>query len=109
MTRLPDRVRIGPYDFDIVDLDGEDAEKNYGAFDYSSQTIAVLPEYPTPFLEVDTVLHEILHGIFAVFRLKGKEGEEHLVSTIATGLTMVLRDNPKLRQWLDHSLERTPE
>lgn len=48
---------------------------------------------------VDTIIHEIFHGIFRstdlMFNQDG-ELEEHIVTVLATGLTTVMKDNPKL-------------
>lgn len=46
---------------------------------------------------VDSVLHEVLHGLWYMFDLDGdQEVEEHVVKVLATGLTCVMKDNPVL-------------
>ena len=49
-----------------------------------------------PLTVLDTLLHEILHAIWHEYGLADREPEEHAVLMLATGLTQVLYDNPKL-------------
>ena len=48
----------------------------------------------------DTLLHEVLHAIYAEYRLEDEDKEERTVSTIATALTQVMVDSAELRKWL---------
>lgn len=49
----------------------------------------------------DTALHELMHAIRALQgREYGGEIEEDYVRSLATGLTVVLRDNPQFARWL---------
>ena len=55
---------------------------------------------------VDSIIHEVLHGLFAMFDIKMEEQEEeHVVSALATGLTTVMKDNPDLFYSLQDMLE----
>lgn len=48
---------------------------------------------------VDSLIHEIIHGIFKMTNLRNgmdAEDEEHIVTVLATGLTTVMVDNPTL-------------
>ena len=49
-----------------------------------------------PLTVLDTLLHEILHAVWHEYGLEDKEPEEHAITVLATGLTQVLYDNPKL-------------
>jgi hypothetical protein len=60
-----------------------------------------------PDQERDTVLHELLHAIFFASNVKSilpgddtKELEEKLILSTATRLLELLRDNPKLVEYL---------
>lgn len=57
----------------------------------------------------DTVLHEVLHAIRqSQGREYGGEVEEDYVRSLATGLTVVLRDNPEFAKWLiSHPRKKT--
>lgn len=49
----------------------------------------------------DTIVHEILHGVFYLMDVGlSSEQEEFVVRKVATGLTQVLMDNPHLLTYL---------
>lgn len=50
-----------------------------------------------PELEVDTLIHEILHAI--EYKM-GLTHNEHYVNRFATGLTAVFHDNPKVLEYI---------
>lgn len=55
---------------------------------------------------VDSILHEVLHGVIHMFALDiGPEEEEQLVSAVATGITTVMKDNPDLMPALQDMLD----
>ena len=57
---------------------------------------------------VDTIIHEILHGIYSAFYMgdpNDPEEEERVVSLMATGLTTIMKDNPKLFKSLQDMLD----
>jgi hypothetical protein len=49
---------------------------------------------------------EIVHAIFAVGTVQIKQGEEHVVSVIATYLAQIIRDNPEFVTWLQATVKR---
>lgn len=54
-----------------------------------------------PHDEADTLLHEVLHAILhCQGRENGGDEEETYVRAIATGLLVVLRENPEFTKWL---------
>lgn len=55
--------------------------------------------------QTNTMIHEMLHGIFHVYNIDSKAEEEYLVTCIANGLTGVMRDNPKLFPMLQRQLK----
>ena len=95
-------VKVGPTDFSIeyVPLN----EELFGDFSYINSRIRIEENLKGSAL-VDTVLHEILHAIWKLGQLKDKrEDEERAVAIMATYLTQVLRDNPKMLTWLKKNL-----
>ncbi|MDQ3014189.1 MAG: hypothetical protein M3X11_26220, partial [Acidobacteriota bacterium] len=105
MSKLPPAVKIGAYDFKFICNKGHEADA-HGEIYYVSQEIFLSSKFPSPERAVDTVLHEIFHGLWHQSLLKRKEREEPVVTTMATGLTQVFRDNPKLLEWIRDSLKR---
>jgi len=95
-------VKVGPTDFSIeyVPLNDE----LFGDFSYINSRIRIEENLKGTAL-VDTVLHEILHAIWKLGQLKDKrEDEDRAVAIMATYLTQVLRDNPKMLTWLKKNL-----
>ena len=93
---IPKKIKIGPYDYSVT-VENEDwlnAHETYGHCYHAKRKISiVLLDNPSV---IDTLLHEVMHACYAVMDLKDKEGEETTVTRLATAMTMVFRDNPKL-------------
>jgi len=49
----------------------------------------------------ETLLHEILHGIYWSYNIHDEDKEERIVTTIAVGLSQVFTDNPKISKYLE--------
>jgi hypothetical protein len=49
---------------------------------------------------------EVIHAIFAVATVQVKQGEEHVVSVVATYLAQVIRDNPDFVTWLQSTVKK---
>lgn len=50
--------------------------------------------------EADTIVHEVLHAVWWLMDIGLSNQEEHVVRKLATGLTLVLKDNPQLLAYL---------
>ena len=103
---LPHSVRVGPHDIRFATLGIADAKRNYGTFVPAEQEIQLQQEYGSGSMATETVLHELLHAIFAVATVQVKHGEEHIVSVVATYLAQIIRDNPELVIWLQRTVVR---
>jgi hypothetical protein len=57
-------------------------------------------------MAAETVLHELLHAVFAVASVQAKQGEEHIVSVVATHLAQIIRDNPEFVTWLQATVKK---
>jgi hypothetical protein len=98
--RLPDKIKIGPYDIALKRMTHQEAGADYGQFCSRTQSIGLCEDFPSSFMEADTLMHEILHGIWWERDMRAKDGEERIVAEFSGGLTQVLRDNPGLLAWL---------
>ena len=49
---------------------------------------------------------ELMHAVFAVATVQVKQGEEHIVSVVATYLAQIIRDNPEFVTWLQRTVSR---
>lgn len=59
----------------------------------------------SPEQQADTLIHEVLHAIWASRSMPDRIGEEEAVTRLASGLATVLRDNPDLPLWLEQALQ----
>jgi hypothetical protein len=88
--------------------DGKDNPQVLGYFSGNEQTICVkkaLDKKPTQAAEI--LMHEVFHGIaYHTNVFEGmRDKEEHVVDTMATGLILILKDNPELVDYLKESLK----
>tara|TARA_R110000868_G_scaffold51977_1_gene164559 strand:- start:78 stop:380 length:303 start_codon:yes stop_codon:yes gene_type:complete len=90
--KLPKHVRVAGYNCNIVraPLDGD-----FGAFDANTNTIEIDDAISSDALEASTVLHETVHAIMHIYRIKVPD-EEALAEILETALLQFLKDNKTL-------------
>jgi hypothetical protein len=97
-VNLPASVRILHRDYKIVPFDHaemvSDRDGSMGQYKKLKGEISYM-RMESGSEMVDSILHEILHGLFSHFDVDAAN-EEHIVATLGTGLTSVMRDNPAL-------------
>lgn len=101
--RKPKQVKVIGQTFkisfdDSVTLD--DGQKVQGYM--SSQEGRIAIRNSRPFLEVDTLIHEIFHAL--EYKV-GLDHNEYWVHRIATGFTQVLKDNPAVAKYIIERLK----
>ena len=102
--QLIDKVKIGPYTFDINDRSEEwhRSTGDYGSTLIDNLVINVVTEDRPAMFVLDTLLHEIVHGIWEVWHLgNDDEQEERIVASLSTAILGVLKDNPDLRKLIE--------
>jgi Zn-dependent peptidase ImmA (M78 family) len=74
---------------------------NHGICDNAKQVIHIDGEQ-TPFEECDTLIHELLHAVWAQMSLTDLDDqlEERIVRALGTGLAGMYSDNPKLLDYI---------
>jgi len=103
---LPDIIRIGPYDIKVEKVEKiDDRDDDYAQFLSVEEKLIIIYEFGSKFAAADTVIHELLHGIWKFQHLPKKSEEERTVSVIATGLITIFRDNPKLLKWISQAYD----
>lgn len=104
---FPKTIRIGPFTVPVVVKDVPKDEEGRILFgQYTAlATIELNTIAPNPIHAADTVIHEVLHGLYGNAGLGPMCQEEQVVSVLSTGLVQVLRDNPKLVAWLTKALK----
>lgn len=105
IAALPRTIKIGPYDWNLVVMEGSDGDL-CGQADFEPHFLRLWPDNLTsPSHVVGIFLHEALHVIFDVQNLtkmkrEKDEREEAIVSGFESGLISLFRDNPKLMTWM---------
>jgi len=101
---LPESVKIGyvDYQFDFWPDTFASTEEAQGEFFQSAGKIGLKESTLDSIHGVNTVLHEIMHGIIYQYGLVETLGEkeEVTVNTITNGLTTVFKDNPWLVDYI---------
>lgn len=106
MDPIFEHIKIGPYRFEVNERNVEWMEKNaaHGTFDTLNLQINVVTENRDKIVILDTLLHEILHGIYYLFQLSKGDSEERVVSALSTGLLTVLIDNPEIIKYIQRTV-----
>lgn len=90
-------VKIGKRKYKVAYEDM--TEDLWGHIEYKTQTIHVNNTIPLIDMQV-TLLHEIMHGIFNEMGRKSNMKDEDLICAISECLYSVIRDNPKMIQYI---------
>lgn len=104
-------VKVGPQKFSVIQRDSnEDGMLNDGAYGYTldNKNLIVIASGLGNGKQQITLLHEILHAVrmnFDGMPRPTKEDdfeswEHYFIAMYETGLLAVLKDNPKLVEWL---------
>jgi hypothetical protein len=96
--KLPASARIAGYKCKITRADLiVNGEGDYGTFDYNTNEIEIAREtdFASEEQEASTLLHEIIHGVLGIYKIKVPD-EEEMVEKLETALIQVLRDNKTL-------------
>lgn len=109
MATLPKTVRIGPMKYDIkmvgdlhlIDEEGDKRECS-GLHSPYLQLIQLNADNPNEY-NLATLIHEITHGILESAGQKG-EHPEPLVNAIAYGMLDLMRQNPRLIDYIQEQL-----
>jgi len=96
---LPKTIRIGPFDIPLIVKDKINDEDNTGLYTHGV-SLELRANQNNAAYALDTLLHELAHGIYNTFGLCKKSSEESVVTAFAAGFAMVLRDNPELAAWI---------
>lgn len=108
-VRRPAEIKIGKKKYRVTSRSKAWGQKNkaYGQITYDKALIEIAgnhedqPSHSKMFEMVDTVVHEIFHGVIKECNIKldGRK-EEKFVKNLATGYCKTLLDNPQLLEWL---------
>ena len=88
---LQKQIKIGGLVYDVEHK--ADIKDYWGKVSYGERKIVLEKNWPNKTQELNTILHECIHGILEERGIKHKES---LVLSLGNGLTALLKDNPKL-------------
>ena len=100
MIELPSQLKIGPYDYEVMQMDEEHRkvminEDLFGSHHTENSKIVVYLTGNSS-IDVNTLWHEIKHALWFLFGLQDSDDEERIVNALSNGELMVLKDNPEL-------------
>lgn len=109
MLRLPVAVRVGPFDLTVkiceaADFTEREGETTEGEWSDRDHLIRLRDTHPSALSLMDTLLHEIGHAIYDIYRLTDDDDQERIVATMATAWTQIFRDNPALLNWMNDAV-----
>ena len=98
---LPDEVRIGCYDYEVVETDEIlllDNKRCKGHIDHNAHQIKIASnDMFSRQSKEQTLWHEIIHGIIDYRNVNyGNANEETFVDELATGLYLLCKSNGRL-------------
>tara|TARA_Y100000296_G_scaffold84947_1_gene119645 strand:- start:823 stop:1173 length:351 start_codon:yes stop_codon:yes gene_type:complete len=106
MNKIPIVLKIAAFDITVEDLPHGNELNGWGDFSALHQRIRLdktsLQKLPRKY--ADSFLHETLHAVCWVYGVQDEDKEERVVTTIATGLAQVFRDNPEVLPWIEEKL-----
>ena len=98
--KIPREVKIANHIFKIkIDNKNMKANNKHGECSPSELTIRISDDYNLSHIK-ETLLHEIMHGIWWAYNVHDKDDEERTVTTLTVGLSQVFNDNPKIMEFL---------
>ena len=99
---LPNSIKIGyaQYTFDFWPDTFATTEEAQGEFFQVAHKIGLKESTIPSVAGVNTLLHEVLHGVVYQWALDLGDKEEHTVNTLSNGLTTVFVDNPWLVDYI---------
>ena len=102
---LPASVKVGRrvYAIEEWDVRGAVGADRYGECAHTEATIRICTIYGQA-QAASTLLHEILHAVWAMWRLRDDDNEERTVGALENGIATVWLDNPQVFAWIGAGL-----
>lgn len=106
LPRRPKKIKINESEYKVISRSKEWGKKQFGQITYDKKLIEIA-EGQNPEEYLDTVIHEVMHGIIEEYDVEmDRRKEEKFVTQISNYLTDVLKKNPKLVEWLSHQSQK---
>lgn len=95
----PRRIVVGPYEYRVLVDEDRIPGELFGLCDKGKHVISIHPDQSPARLR-STLMHELLHALCDLTGVDDDKAEERIVTVTAPALLSLLRDNPKLLDWL---------
>lgn len=97
---LPTAIKVGHRDFQvqIQDRDWSDRHSANGQCS-KDQGLIHIAGHLSGALAAESVLHEVMHAAWYVWRVEDGDDEERTVTTLTMALSCIFRDNPDFVDW----------
>jgi hypothetical protein len=102
LPEFPTKIKVGHLEYQVIDWDNEAANevRRYGEVDFITHIIRIRTDIPE-LKRKEILLHECLHVLWDYMNLPdAKIPEEQLVCNYTTGLFVLFKDNPDLKEFL---------
>ena len=96
--KIPKKLKIGNVTYTISQLLEDQKDDYYGTGSFKYQWIKIDFKQLSKDHIGETFLHEIIHQILDQHKFVDESRDEKLVSTLASGLYQVLKDNSLLKE-----------
>lgn len=110
--KLPKTLKIGHLTIPIISQDSIEinGKTTYAGSHQYGVAIQIKNNHPSKEMEAETLLHEIFHGLFLHSHLEVcddpvNDSHELIVSHFASNMSMVLKDNPQLVEYLQKAFK----
>ena len=95
----PASITVGPYRYGVTVDDARIPPDLYGLCDKGKHVVALHPDQSAVRLR-STLMHELLHALCDLTGVDDDKAEERIVTVLAPALLALLRENPRLLEWL---------
>lgn len=95
--KMPEDIKIGAFVYSVEYIQGlRDGERKLDGHIDTSQSLIRVEAEMSDQAKVQTILHEVLHGINVEIGRPKMNNKERYIDALAFGIYRVLRDNPDL-------------
>ena len=102
-VQLPTKIKLNHSEITIKKIESGvalDMGDQQGSYSSRTNTIYLDKEQLEGAAGVDLVFHELAHAISYQYNFEKNTTEEHIVNSMATGYTEILKRNPLLHKWI---------
>lgn len=106
LKSIPKKIKVGPHIYRVraVDAIGDDPDA-MAQLNTGDQIIEIVRDHKTASLVVGSLIHELIHAIYADRDLDNAS-EERTCIQLESALVQLFQDNPALLVWIGKGLKK---